>query len=114
MKDDLANYRLVELSRQKGFPIVYEMEMPYHETPPTLSLVQKWLREVHRINVAPAFKMNINKWDYIVYNMNLNGKEYVEFYKQYYKNTIERRYNTYEDALAVGLEEAINLLPNLK
>lgn len=117
MKDDIANYRLVELSKQKGF--VPETEIDYSdgeswEQRITLSLLQKWVREKHRINIAPSFKMNIDKWDYIVYDMNLNGKEFVIFYKEYYKETPKRQYDTYEDALAVGLEEALNLLPDVK
>ena len=58
MKDDLANYRIVGIARRLGF-------IPEEEYT-TLYVLQKWLREVHRINVAPSYKMNVDKWDFIV------------------------------------------------
>lgn len=74
---------------------------------PTKSELQTWLREVLNLNIAIQYKPNIKKWDYIVYNLDLNGKEYVKFYSQYYKVHDNRRFDSYEDALENGLEEAL-------
>lgn len=71
----------------------------------TLCLTQKMLREEYNINISINFKPNIKKWDFIVYSMELNGKEYVKFYKEYYKIHQDRRYDTYEEALEAAVEE---------
>jgi len=75
---------------------------------PTQSLLQKWLRDVHDINIFMNFKPNIKKWDFIPYSMNINGKEYVKQNNEYLKLHRERRYDTYEEALEEGLKEALN------
>lgn len=102
MKDDLANYRILGQARRLGFT-------PESE-PTTLYVLQKWLRDVHRINVAPSYKMNIDKWDFITYDMNLKGREYVKFYREYYKDKNNRRFDSYPDALAAGIEEGLIFL----
>ena len=73
---------------------------------PTQSLLQKWLREEHDINCFVEFKPNIKKWDYCTYPMKLNGKEYVQLRQKQIQNS----YNTYEEALEVGLVNALNLI----
>lgn len=74
------------------------------------SLLQRWLREVHGINVFMAFKPNIKKWDFIPYSMEMNGKEYIKYASEYDKQNINRRFDTYEDALEIGLQEALKLI----
>ena len=82
----------------------FEQQIKYQ----SLCLAQKMLREEHNINISMYFKPNIKKWDFIVYSMELNGKEYIKFYKEYYKMHQERRYDTYEEALEAAIEEAID------
>lgn len=81
---------------------------------PTQALVQKFLRDTHNINVCISFKPNIKKWDYISYNMNLSGKEYVKFCREYTKLNNNRSFETYEDALEVGLIEGLMLIKSNK
>ena len=77
---------------------------------PTQSLLQKWLREVHDINIFMTFKPNIKKWDFIPYSMGVNAKEYIKHNYEYNKQNNERRFNTYEEALEIGLQEALKLI----
>jgi len=77
---------------------------------PTQAIMQRWLREVHNINVMIGFKPNIKKWDFMPYSMGMNGKEYVKYYKEYYKLHNGRRYDTYELALEDSLVEALKLI----
>lgn len=119
MKDDLANYRLVALAKEKGF--VPEIEIDYNdgmswEQPITLSLLQKWLRKTHRINVESNYLPNIDKYRClykpkdVVTNQFKSHKEYMDAVDKYYGKT---SYDEYEDALAVGVEEGLKLLPNI-
>ena len=77
---------------------------------PTQAVLQRWLREVHNINVFLSFKPNIKKWDFIPYYMTMTGKEYIKYNAEYYKLHIGRMYNTYEEALEEGLIEALKLI----
>lgn len=120
MKDDLANYRLVELAKEKGFEpeinIDYNDGMSW-EQPITLSLLQKWLRKKHRINVESNYLSNIEKYRCLYKPMDIipksfkTKKEYAEAVDKYYGKT---SYDEYEDALAVGLEKGLKLLPDIE
>lgn len=77
---------------------------------PLYDQIVKWFIEKHNLNVSTSFKMNIKKWDYIVYDMNLNGPEYVKYYKQYKYKYQNRQFNTQQDALNSAIEEALNLI----
>jgi len=79
---------------------------------PTQSLVQKYLRDKHNINILMAFKPNIKKWDFFPYNMNMNGIEYVKYNNIYNIYNLNRRYDTYEQALEDGLIESLNIIHN--
>lgn len=120
MKDDLANYRLVGLAKQKGFEP--EIEIDYNdgmswEHPTTLSLLQKWLREEHKINVESNYLPNIDKYRCLYKPKSVvpkdfkSHKEYMDAVDKYYGKT---SYLKYEDALAVGVEEGLKLLPDIK
>lgn len=69
----------------------------------TQSLLQKWLREAHGIIVEITWQMCSTGYEYAVINMN-NPPEY--------DDEIERipSFKTYEEALEVGLQEALKLI----
>lgn len=77
---------------------------------PTQALLQRWLREVHELNVSLNYKPNIKKWDFIVYDLKLNGMGYVKHYRKYYIEHPARKFDTYEQALEAGLFEALSQL----
>ncbi len=119
MKDELISFETAKLAKEKGFNIDsgncfdekqnrYSWDMltwfndsenkhlQFDETlnpiyyRPTQSLLQKWFREIHDINI----------W---AYQPNISG---------YWGHSLENkaRYDTYEEALERGLEEGLNLI----
>ena len=129
MQEQLISFETAKLAKEKGFDFkVYKEEKIYdklgyllkpedevfpgveHFPASSQSLLQKWLREVHGINIFMTFKPNIKKWDFIPYLMNMNAKEYIEYNSNYTKQNNERRFDTYEEALEIGLQEALKLI----
>ncbi len=102
MKEELIKLRIVEMLPTKGFILDGKI--------PTQSLVQKWLREIHGINIFISFKPNIKKWDFISYYMSMSGEEYLKYNSEYLKLHNKRRYNTYEEALEDGIYESLQRL----
>jgi hypothetical protein len=71
---------------------------------PTQSLLQKWLREIHHINVESNYLPNIQKYGCLYIPMSGKAK-YSDI-----KYVNKKYYNTYEQALEVGLQEALKLI----
>ena len=123
MTEQLISLETAKLAKEKGF-VQNPYEIPYsyrykftdntgcvlsHSlfnpssnicTAPTQSLLQKWLREKYDIDII------INTY------RNQNQKYYKYFISEKSKNVIksEEYYNTYEDALEIGLQEALKLI----
>ena len=133
MKEQLISLETAKLAKEKGFDLessaLYDekcvlginhqdykrlftnsKEDTYNIAAPTQSLLQKWLREVHGINIFMTFKPNIKKWDFIPYFMSMDGKEYIKYNSEYTKIHNERRFDTYEEALELGLQEGLKLI----
>jgi hypothetical protein len=53
---------------------------------------------------------HIKKWDFMPYSMNMNAKEYITYYSEYTKKNFNRRFDTYEEALEIGLQEGLKLI----
>jgi len=102
MNEELIKTKNAEILSTKGF--IFEGKIP------TQSLVCKWLRETHNIDISMCFKPNIKKWDFIPSFMNMNGKEYFKHYSEYFKTRKKRKYDTYEEALEDGITESLELL----
>lgn len=62
---------------------------------PSQSLLQRWLREVHKIDVFSIKLKAVNKY---IWEANTNEQR-------------EGWYNTYEEALEEGLKAGLNLIP---
>ena len=74
----------------------------FHAKAPTQSLLQKWLREVHEIEVNPA--QNFTKGGIkMQYNISIESYKYNHLGKYIYGNT-------YEEVLEVGLQEGLKLI----
>jgi hypothetical protein len=108
MEDQLIDLKNIRILSAKGF---YFRLNSYGAT--TQSLVQKWLREVHGINIFMSFKPNIKKWDFVPYFMSMNGEEYVKHNNEYRKVNGDRRYDTYEAALEDGIYESLQMIPDI-
>ena len=119
MTEKLISYETAKLAKEKGFdwPVnrtynkseklddfdEYDASLSnYNEwnnftSAPTQSLLQKWLRELHKIHIDISpfyYKGNFISWNLRIHNT-------------YYKD----KYNTYEEALEYGLKECLNKLP---
>ena len=88
----------------------YLCDIPYHEPwyySPTQGHLQKWLREVHGIQVY-AYSMTKNgDGVYRDYVAHILGKE---GYGISVNDPRDEEYQTYEEALEVGLQHALNLI----
>tara|TARA_R110001632_G_scaffold40980_1_gene102808 strand:+ start:1467 stop:1871 length:405 start_codon:yes stop_codon:yes gene_type:complete len=71
---------------------------------PSQSLLQKWLREEHKINVESNYLPNIQKYSCLYIPM--RGKACISDRKYVSK----LKFDTYEEALEEGLQEALKLI----
>lgn len=123
MEEELVSFETAKLAHQKGFNIptpqyydlirnkqvtylnleeneYYKNDNPNMYSKPTQSLLQKWLREVHNIDILIEFVDDVNK---IIYGYYLaKNKEY--------KNVNNKGFKIYEEALEKGLQEALKLI----
>lgn len=125
MKEELISFETAKLANEKGFEpnIRVKKNSHYnsqtkvldslgisgsmlcdHYYAPTQSLLQKWLREEHRIIVLirTPFEQLV-KFGYIYNIEELHGIS-VNY------NTEDNFYNTYEEALEFGLKKALELI----
>lgn len=140
MKEQLISFETAKLAKEKGFyintngnfsreksaiwlnPTYYELSKYYFENDELLiskvtqSLLQKWLREVHEIHVCIIVWRDMDHVDnYIVsiikpayikplYDIDLDGLDIMDESKDLYFK------HSYEEALEVGLQEALKLI----
>lgn len=85
-----------------------------HYLVPSQSILQKWLREVHKINVESCYLPNAEKYASHAVPMNIiKPKHYNsvgECYNARKKYLSKNRFNTYEEALEEGLINGLNQL----
>lgn len=111
MKDELISAETFEIAKQKGF---IKKGHFFNEDIiiPTQSLLQKWLREVHEIdvNIQQNFLVGHNR-KYCLSISSMNKNYYHRFYdKEYGSYKTEIRLDTYELALEEGLKEGLKLI----
>lgn len=116
MEDTLVGPEVAKLAKEKGFNAIcrhaykdnnnipinfdngccYDILSEHYTICPTQSLLQKWLREVHNIKVTvlPSYRKGFNK--YFIEILNTNKFKQLDSY-----------YETYEEALEVGLIEGL-------
>ena len=105
MKEKLIEFETAKLAKEKGFTNFncFWPDDCLTIGRPTQSLLQKWLREVHNIEVIswPHFKRLSYGCDVYHYTTkNSNGFTTIELNPS----------KTYEDALELGLQEALKLI----
>ena len=124
MEEQLISFETAVLAKEKGFkiptPVMYkgnersyghnnewgidekrlDGEFPYRNQQwysiPTQSGLQKWLREKHNIHLIAYKNINIDGYDWCF--ITTDGITNINSYK------------TYEEALEVGLQEALNFI----
>lgn len=121
MQEELITFETAKLAKEKGFvnytPIKYDLQgedescdtnefyhlvlKANHYAKPTQSLLQKWLREVHNIYVEPFVLTDTKDLSFTC--SIAKGTKLID------ANQIDE-YDTYEEALEVGLQEALKLI----
>jgi len=98
MKEELISWKTAKLGESIGYPFKTIPNVP------TQSLLQRWLREVHKIeiDIRPCFTCyDIDVWK----NKGYDDEKDLDDDRDY-KGT----FNTYESALEQGLYEALKLV----
>tara|TARA_R110000868_G_scaffold76573_1_gene220037 strand:- start:7542 stop:7898 length:357 start_codon:yes stop_codon:yes gene_type:complete len=117
MKEELISFETAKLAKEKGFEIeqsyyydkggetwsfhTWTEGLPYPEASfaPTQSLLQKWLREKHDINVMGSATVNV--WFF--------HSEYIST-GHVITSTSKQSYGTYEEAIEAGLYETLKVI----
>ena len=116
MEEQLIKLETANLAKEKGFKKgIHHNGLGQYYTNTTQSLLQKWLREVHKIYVASYHDLNpihdgiiyYTNWGYI--NDPSDKKLAYNPLGSYDESTSWR---TYEDALEFGLQAALKLINN--
>jgi len=128
MKDELVGFEVAELAKEKGFRfvtnIVYNQKgqsMPCHSVKswfenvkppidaPTQSLLQRWLREVHKLHIR-IDTYTADKMTFTIYE--INGIVTIKYISGRDINAIasNKSFLTYEKALEEGLKSALELI----
>jgi hypothetical protein len=120
MKEKLTGFEVAKIAKVKGFdwgtnlgyletyPHITEHELShnFNIAAPTQSFLQKWLRDVHNIDISVMIRFADTYGVTIHKNRNI-PKEYEEII---IKVTYENHKNLYEETLEVGLLEALKLI----
>ena len=129
MEEQLVSFKTAKMAKEKGFDIKSQCQSMYNPyarlrtysqidwshigdfvLAPTQSLLQKWLREVHNIHI----KINITTQETYFYGI----LQFLEHAKNsqnpavigYQNVASSEKVKTYEEALEVGLQEALKLI----
>lgn len=113
MEETLIQFETAKLAQKKGYnripdeiEISNEVNYIKHFEIPTQALLQKWLREVHNIKV---FIISTNFYEMYSYNIVYRHKTSLDFVRKI--TDYNDIYKTYEQALEVGLKQALELIP---
>ena len=129
MEEKLVSYNVAKLAKEVGFNVVTEYRFFYNselttKTPsqsskptiyaPTQGLLQKWLREIHNIEIS----VRAIKWENteLKTGLALDSYEY-EMYplnKPYYIYHKVSGFKTYEQALEQAILESLKLIKDEK
>jgi len=122
MKEELISFETAKLAKEKGFDDVRVDHLPYmlegedegcigasiyckvYANCCTQSILQKWLREVHdiHIQVFPEDDVYLNRiWATSLFQLNYGQDKEVHWLSR------EKYTKSYEEALEVGLQEAL-------
>ena len=137
MEEEIISFETATLAKEKGFPgdnkwaipLFYEKNLSdrFVLSPnsshvndcyaPSQSLLQRWLREEHNIDVVLAPERYKDGVNYLVqaqkFDFNCNPEENENFCtKGSYWFNDNHEYPTYEDALEKGLFEGLKLIEN--
>lgn len=108
--EGLISFETAKLAKEKGFKKLCDFsydedgiltgncEQSYNYVAPTQSLLQKWLREKHDIHITIT-SISQESWQY-----------HIQKPKDKLGDNYEEDFENYEEALEVGLQEALKLI----
>jgi len=102
-KDEAIKFDTANLAEEKGYPFKY-VTMEGLDVPmniPTQARLQKWLREVHELEVISEHMEDTPKYKVKVYHIRKEGKVTLKF---------RVNFDSYEEALEKGLFVALKLI----
>ena len=129
MQEELVTLETAKLAKEKEFNWICEYYYEILHNPitiqrlnnsnkegfkqpsaPTQSILQKWLREEHKIHI------NITEWEFEKWYFEIiDGRNSpVKRVRTRIEDGIEWEFNSYEKALEVGLQEALKLIEIVK
>jgi hypothetical protein len=128
MEEQLITFETTKLAKEKGFDIKTKYWYDQTETlnpirsprggmfytnegyAPTQSLLQKWLREEHGIHIICFYRASTKSYSINITHTNLTLTKYTTEFKNSHKTNFDILYDTFEEALEVGLQQALNLI----
>lgn len=132
MKDEIVLFETAKIAKEKGLMIdvnEYYVNRYFDEdrccfcTPigweaqrdpakdkfiyaPTQSILQKWLREKHKIVVIVDFYNNGEEWEHTEYQVKVSEFKHFKTHDSF----VESEFKSYEEALEIGLQKALLLI----
>ena len=127
MKEELISYQTAKLANLKGFDPNVKLKknthysdltesldslgiggavVVHHYYAATQSLLQKWLREVHKSVITIMVYNNGEEWNETKYQVTVSEFKHFTTHDSFVKSD----FSTYEEALEVGLQEALKLI----
>ena len=79
---------------------------------PTQSLLQKWIREVHKKDITVITDWIQGQRFYYVGLSFINSENKIDIWFSKELSGMRKKYETYEEALEIGLQEALKLVKN--
>ncbi|MFA5433077.1 MAG: hypothetical protein WC319_09460 [Candidatus Paceibacterota bacterium] len=112
MKEELISFETAKLAKEKGFEFEKITVDTHHDSIQvcTQSLLQRWLREKHKIDVFPypiQILHNNNEIEclQLTYHYKIIVKGITKFV------SLNHEFETHEEAFEIGLQEALKLIP---
>lgn len=106
MKEQLISVKTLYLAYEKGLFATPLTDEKIEIITPTQSLLQKWLREKHKINIDIRTEYKRQTYyhiDVVVKSVNDFGAETKSIFEEF-------NFKTYEEALEKGLQESLKLI----
>jgi len=123
MQEQLITFETAKLAKEKGFDSKYTEDydtlgfvqqrgiLESHNleriSAPTQSLLQKWLREEHKLHIV-IIPTVTGHFTYKMLDIQLNPEKFIE--RPPYKDVASEDFTTYEKALEAGLQEALKMI----
>ena len=107
MKEQLISFETAKLAKEKGYKL--DIWLNYIDPIinfPTQSLLQKWIKDVNKIHIEPIFQ----GWADLHHSYHCKVHFIKDGIWEYFLATKGKDNLIYEEALEIGLQEALKLI----